>query len=95
MSVEFIKKRVRLTSMNLFGCEVDDSLAQLSIFPEYFHIRAVGQEERVLFTEILSVNKKLWWYEISWSKNNKYSAIKISAVKLSSFVEQLNKRLIT
>ena len=70
MSGAIIKKRVSLTSMNLFGCEVDDSMAQISLFPEYFHIRAVGQEERVLFTEILSVKKKLWWYEILWTKNN-------------------------
>ncbi len=93
MTEDVIEKRVGLVSMNLFNCEVDDSDATISLHKRCLKVAASFNVEEIDYSDILSIKKRFWWYEIAWLKDNSTILIKISSFKLKPFVAELQKRI--
>ena len=60
-----MNKKVSLASLNLFGCEIDDTSASLTLLDDYLRVKTVGQTEDIPYENIKDVVKRWWWYEIS------------------------------
>lgn len=87
------KKQVSLVSLNLFGCEIEDSSAILVFLDNDLRIKVAGQICDVPYSSIISIKKKLWYYQITWMQNKRTVEIKVSAFGLKPFIEELSRKL--